>query len=318
MTVSRFFSRPGMLRDATRERVREAVERTGYVPNQMARGLVQGRSHITALVVADITNPFFTTVARGMEDEAHRHGQLLLVGNTDEEIDRERAYLDKLIQQRVDGVVLAASFGTEHHLGLLAERGVPFVLVDRQVEAAEADTVRGDSYEGGRLVTRHLLDLGHRRVVLVGGRTGLSPIDDRVRGYRDEMDSAGLPATVVPGGNKWASGRDAVADLLASGSVPDALFAANNAVGHGALAALQDAGLRVPDDVAVACFDEARDGAALTAVVQPAHEIGRQAMRMLLERIDGYEGPPRDLVLGVDLVVRKTTAPRAHTPRTVA
>lgn len=311
MTVSRYFNQPGLLRAATRERVQRAVEALRYVPNRAARSLVQGRTHLVALVVADVTNPFFTTISRGVEDAAQESGYTLMIGNADETLEKERAYLDVLIAQRADGIALAPALGEEHNLEVLQHRRLPFVLIDRKVEGVAADLVRGDTFDGGLRLVRHLVEQGYRDLAFVGGPPGVSSLEERLDGYRVGMQAAGLPARVYTGRYDAASGEAITEELIAAGALPEALVAANNFVAVGVLAALRRHGLRVPADVALACFDDLEVAALidpfLTVVAQPAYEMGRQAMRLLLERIAGYDGPAREAVLPVELVVRRSS-----------
>ena len=155
MTVSRTLNEPDLVTPATRARVLSAVRELGYIPNRVARSLTQGRTDVIALVVSDIQNPFFTTVSRGAEDVAQRHGYTLMVGNTDERPEKELEYLEALVSRRVDGVILSTT-GADH-VRLLQKRGIPVVLVDRIIPGVEADSVILDAYDGGRQVAVHLL-----------------------------------------------------------------------------------------------------------------------------------------------------------------
>lgn len=314
MTVSRYFNQPDLLRPATRERVRSAVEQLRYVPNQAARSLVQGRTNMVALVVADITNPFFTTLARGVEDRAQALGYTLLLGNTDETLAKERQYLDVLLSQRVDGVILSPALGEEHNLEVLVDRGVPFVLIDRKIPGVRADVIRGNTFEGGLLLVRHLAAQGCRDIAFVGGPAGISSLEERLDGYRTAMREGDLAERVYLGRYDAESGQDIVAGLVAEGRLPEAIVAANNLVAVGVLAALRRAGLQVPGDVALACFDDIEIAALidpfLTVVAQPAREMGHLAMEMLMERVNGYAGPAREQVLAVELVARRSSRGR--------
>ena len=158
MTVSRSFNRPEMVRPATRERVLEVARTMGYVPNEAARSLVYGRTNTIALILPDIRNPFFTNVARGVEDVAKRHGYTLMLGNTDERSEKEGEYLEALVSRRVDGVLLSTT-GADHVRHLQA-RKIPVVLVDRVIPGIDADSVILDAYDGGRQIAAHMLEQG--------------------------------------------------------------------------------------------------------------------------------------------------------------
>lgn len=311
MTVSRYFNNPGLLRSATRERVRRAVEELDYIPNQAARSLVRGRSKTVSLVLADITNPFYTTLGRGVEDAAHAQGYTLTLGNSDETVSKELQYIRNLLASRVDGVLLCPSAGGDVHVDMLLDRSVPLVLVDRSVPGKAVDVVRGDTYAGARMLVRHLAERGYRRIAFVGGEAGVSSLEDRLRGYRVEIQTSGLEADVRLGKFLRTSGENIVDAMAREGSLPEAIIAANNLVAVGIIVALRRHGLRVPEDVALACVDDIETAAAidpfLTVVAQPAYEIGRTAMDLLLERMDGYDGPPRDICMPVALYVRRSS-----------
>jgi DNA-binding LacI/PurR family transcriptional regulator len=305
-------NRPEMVSPGTRERVLRIMEELGYTPNAAARSLLSGRTNTIALVLPDIRNPFFTNVARGVEDAAQRYGYTLTLGNSDERPEKERRYLDALSSRRVDGVILATSGDGDDHVRLLQQRGFPVVLFDRAVPGVAADIVLADVYDGGRKIIAHLLERGYREITFIGGPQGVSTLEARLAGCRDAMREAGLSLSVRPGRFDQESGDEIVTALHAEQRLPGALVAANNLVAVGAVAALRRCGLRIPEDVGIACFGELALASALdpflTVVRDPEYDAGRQLTEMLHERISGYAGPPRRLVLPVELVARRSTA----------
>jgi LacI family transcriptional regulator len=309
MTVSRTLNDPGLVTPATRARVLSAVRELGYIPNGVARSLTQGRTDIIALVVSDIQNPFFTTLSRGAEDVAQRHGYTLMVGNTDERPEKEREYLEALVSRRVDGVILSTT-GADH-VRLLEKRGIPVVLVDRVIPGVEADSVVLDAYDGGRQIAAHLLEQGYRKVMFIGGKHGNSTVEARLAGCRDELRKAGLELPVRLGRLDRASGEELLATLCEENSIPEAIVAANNLVAVGAMVEMRRRGLRVPEDVGLACFGEIELASLLdpflTVIREPAYEVGRLAMELLHERIRGSKAQPRHEMLPVELVVRRST-----------
>lgn len=311
MTVSRYFNQPDMLAPATRDRVGKAIEQLQYVPNAAARSLVSGRTNTVALILSDITNPFYTTLARGAEDRAQEHGYTLILGNSDESLEKERRYLDILISRRVDGVLIASSPGNDHHLDMLQQHGIPVVLVDRTVEDIDADVVRGDTFTGGLHLTNHLIEQKFKDIALVGGWPGVSSLEERQAGYRLAMKEAGLTPHVYPGRTDRKNGEEITEQLIQENKLPQAIIAANNYVGVGALIALRRHGLRVPNDVALACFDDIEIAAQidpfLTVVAQPAYEMGTIAMDLLLDRMQGFAGPTRERVLPTEMIVRRSS-----------
>ncbi len=311
MTVSRYFNQPSKVAPSTRKRVEEAITALQYVPNAAARSLVQGKTHTVAAILSDLTNPFFTTLARGIEDTAQRHGYTLFVGNTDESLQKEQHYLDALVSRRVDGVLLSPSPGESHHLERVGRRGIPIVLIDRRLKDVHADVVRGDSYVGARRLVDHFLEQGFRDIAFVGGQPGISSLEDRLSGYRNAMEGAGLDVRVHLGKYDRSSGEQITDMLVEENEVPEAIVAANNLVAVGVLVALRRHALRVPEDVALACFEDLEIAASmdpfLTVAEQPAYEMGCAAMEMLIGRMEGHVGPPQERVFPVDLIVRRSS-----------
>ena len=328
MTVSRVVNDSGYASADTRARVRAAVEELGYVPNALARQLRSKRAKTVALVVSDISNPFFTTIARGVEDYFVDHGFSVIYCNSDESEVEEELYLRMLIERQVDGILLVPARSSGESFRLLGAHDVPVVALDRRVDADNVDSVRCDSEAGAHDLARHLVDLGHRRIAVLTGRRTVSTSTDRVAGVRRALEEAGLAlddALVHFGGfnlgklNQADGHRMATEVLAAPGQRPTAIFCANNFIAFGAIRALREAGLRVPDDMSVVAFDDLPeewvDDPFLTVVAQPAYEIGRHAATRLLDQISGGHQPRGESeVLPFDLIIRRSSAP----PRRVA
>jgi LacI family transcriptional regulator len=309
MTVSRSFNRPQLVHPETRARVLEVARQMGYVPNEAARSLVYGRTNTIALILPDIRNPFFTNVARGVEDVAKRHGYVLMLGNTDEDPGEERHYIDSLSARRVDGVILSTA--GDGHVELLQQRQIPVVLFDRAIPGVEADLVRADVFDAGRRLILHLAEQGYRRVAFVGGPEGISTLETRLAGCRQAALEADVELDVHLGRFDQSSGDEIVSGMCARAEVPEAIVGANNLVAVGALVALRRAGLRVPDDVGLACFGELELASLidpfLTVIQDPEYETGRVAMQMLHRRITGFSGPCAIRILPVELIPRRST-----------
>ena len=310
-SVTRFFRKPELLAAGTRRRVERAVQQLEYVPNAAARSLNSGRTGIIALVVPDITATFYTSMMQGVEATAQLRGYSLLLANYNETVEKEHKLLHALIAHRVDGVILAPAQNTVKPLALLRNHTISVVLVDREIPEAELDTVVGDSHEGGRLLTRHLVGQGYRDIAFVGGPEGISSLEQRLRGYRSVMDEHHLTPRIYLGGYNYASGEETLRRLATLGEIPQAILAANSKVAVGVLAAARELGLRVPEDFALACVDDIESAALvdpfLTVAAQPAAEIGRIATEMLLERINGADYSPRKVVLPVNLITRRSS-----------
>jgi len=317
MTVSRVINNSGNISPETRERVEKAIRDLGYVPNALARSLHFKQTKTLALVLTDITNPFFTTIARGVEDAASEQGFSVIFCNTDESESKEAEYLNVLLQKRVDGLLLVPACCLADSVVFLQERKAIVVVLDRHVSDVRVDTVRGDSEEGAYQLTRHLLDLGHTRIAILSGPPSVSTATDRVAGYRRALAEAGLDSRaelVYHGEYSQASGHQMALQALAMMPRPTALFAANNFITSGAFRAVREVGLRVPEDISIVSFDDlptASDmGPFLTVAAQPAYEMGRRATELLLTRLAG-EGPaePQEIVMPTQTIVRGSSAP---------
>ncbi len=315
ITASRVISNSGYASEDVRQRVNQAAEQLGYVPNFLARSLRSKRTHTLALVLTDITNPFWTTVARGVEDAASEKGYNVIFCNTDESATKQDSYLEAMIQKQVDGILLVPARSNESPIPFLHQQKMQVVLLDRRLPNMEADVVRGDSNGGAFQLVQLLLKLGHRRIAILSGPSGVSSADDRVAGYRRAVDEAGLKIEdelIIFGEFSVQSGYEMTSSLLALPSRPTALFAGNNFIAIGALKALHDAGLAVPERMSVVAFDDLPAAIVvdpfLTVAVQPAYEMGRRATQRLLECLDGQNcGGVQDIVLPVSIIERKST-----------
>jgi len=314
ITVSRVVNGADSVTEDTRQRVQHAIDQLHYVPNTLARSLRSRQSHTIALIVSDITNPFWTTVARGVEDTAAENDYRTILCNTDENPAKETTYLNLLVERRVDGVIIAPTTRDKQQLAMLKQLQVPCVLIDRRVAGFKADRVYGDSRTGARLLIDHLIELGHRRIALINGPRTISSAQDRADGYRESLLAHGLAveaSLIFQGDFKQESGQRLTQQALACDPRPTAIFAANNFIALGVLQALHDAGLRVPEDMALACIDDLPYLAAidpfLTVAAQPAYEMGEAAARLLVERLTtNRTGKVREVVLPPQLIVRRS------------
>jgi LacI family transcriptional regulator, galactose operon repressor len=315
MTVSRVINGSASVSPNARARVEQAIAELGYIPSRLARGLSAQRTGTLAVIVPDVANPFFTLVVRGAEDVARRAGYRVILGDTRADLATEREVIEEMIAYRVEGIVIApVSDRSRDQLRRLAKFGVPFVLVDRTVPGIDADAVLGDSTDGARQLVEHLLSLGHRRIGLIVESNDVSTARDRRRGYEQALEAAGLPldpTLVAEGTVDPEGGSDGMRRLLALEERPTAVFTVNNLVALGAIEAAREAGLDVPDDIALVCFDDiayaSRLYPFLTVMEQPAETFGTMSTQLLLERID-RRGPERKhlVVLPGEFVVRRS------------
>jgi LacI family transcriptional regulator len=312
MTVSRVLNNASNVRPSTRDRVLEAVEELGYVPSGVAKSLRSKRTHSLALLVPDGANPFWTTVARGVEDTAQDRGYSVLLCNTDENPTKQQNYLEVVIGQQVDGVIIAPCDTEAQNLDKLRRARIPTVAIDRYIKGWDVDTVMGDSITGARALVRHLIGLGHQRIAVLSGPAATSTASDRVVGYRIALAEAGLPydpRLVKEGEYRALSGERLTQQLLGEGLAPTAIFAANNALLLGAIVALEKRGLRVPQDIAMVCFGDLPNTSHffpfLTVADFPSYEMGVNAAQLLLGRVEAeVDLKRRCVVLPSRLIVR--------------
>ena len=315
MTVSRVINNHVRVAAETRQRVEQAINDLGYVPNALARGLLKGHTRTLALIVSDISNPFFTLMARGVEDVARGQGYTVILGNSDESAEKERQYVHSILSHRINGLLIApAGYGSRKTLDLLARHGTKFVLVDRQIEGVPADIVVGDNVGGARRLAEHLIGLGHRRIALVNGAHEVPTAAERLTGYLQALAAHDLepdPRIVIERNYQRSGGYDATRQLLAlpPDRRPTAILACNNFLAIGVIEALRDARIEVPRDIAVVSFDDIELASALypflTVMAQPARTFGTIAAQFLFDRLEGSEPPAwRKVVLPPELIVR--------------
>jgi LacI family transcriptional regulator len=312
VTVSRVLNNAPNVNPATRLRVEQTIRELGYVPNVVARSLRSKRTSSLALILPDVTNPFWTTVARGVEDAAQSSGYSVLLCNTDESCIKQLRCIDLVASRRVDGVIIAPFDSDVQNIQALRSREIAIVLVDRSISDWDTDMVRGDSVGGAQALVRHLIGLGHTRIAMISGPLITSTAQDRVDGYCAALREAGIapdPALIRRGEFRASSGDELMGQLLDGGLNPTAVFAANNAIAMGVIDAATRRGRRIPHDLALVCFDDF-DAAShlfpfLTVAVQPAYEMGARAAQLLLSRIEaGSALPPRHLLLPIRLIIR--------------
>ncbi|MGO4544582.1 LacI family DNA-binding transcriptional regulator [Paenibacillus sp. 2TAB23] len=317
MTVSRVINNTGKISDKTRAKVKRVMEELGYVPNQTARSLVLQQTKLLFLLITDIMNPFYTTLARGAEDAAKRSGYRLLFGNSDESIEKEADYVTTILTTRVDGVLVApAGDPSLPHLESLRKHKVPFVLLDREVPGIECDIVLGDSKDGARRLVEHLVAQGHRNIAFVNGSPSVSSARLRLQGYQDGMKLSDLaynenfvfetsfgPLSDLTEMGRWLDQLD---------PAPTAIVAGNNVLAVEVLRLLRERRISVPEDISIVCFDDLGPYSEvepfLTVAAQQAYQFGYMGMQMLVERIQERETalPWKKIVLPADLVIRRS------------
>lgn len=309
-TVSHVLNHPERVAPATVARVQRAIEELGFVRNDAARQLRAGRSRSIGLIVLDLRNPFFADLARGADDRAAQEGLSLLVADSAHQVDREGRHLALFAEQRMSGVLLSPVGEDLSAAEKLVERGTPVVLVDRKADNDSYSSVWVNDVEGGRVAAEHLLSRGRRRLAFVGGPSSLRQVRDRLEGASQAIDSTGATLEFIRTDELTVSaGRKAATNILARDrrDRPDAIFAANDLLALGILERLIAADdVRVPDDIALVGYDDIDFSASavipLTSVRQPAVELGRTAVELIIENEH-----PRDYAFEPQLVVRSSS-----------
>ncbi len=313
-TVSRSLNGQAGVSAKTRGRVRAVARRLHYRRNSLASGLITRRTRTLGLIFSDVRNPFAAELARGVEDAAFRAGYEVVLCNSDLDPDKELGYVHSLLEKRVDGLMI----NSVRHGDLdLRPGSVPIVFFNRPRRRRDYSEVTANNFEGGREATRHLIELGHRRIAHLTGVPGHVNLAERCRGFLQALRGAGLkPAAILRGPHSYQGGYELCRRLLEETRprVP-AIFAGNDVLAIGAMRALREAGLRVPQDVSIVGFDDIEIAALLapplTTVYQPKYEMGQAAVEVLLRRIAGQDGGVAEhRVLGTRLIVRQSTAKR--------
>lgn len=316
-TVSNVVNNRPVVKPATRERVLQAIRELNYYPSAVARGMVTRSRRLIGLVLADITNPAYPEMVEGVASLARQAGFMVMLCNTGRDPDEEDRYVHLLIEQRVDGVIIASSRMDSRAAETLSSAGIKVVLFNRHPERYSVSFVGVDNEHGGYLATRHLLELGHRRVAFIRGTRGASTSIEREQGYRRALAEFGIEPNpeLIGWGDYHPDVARTTADLLLRmKNRPTAVFAANDVMALSVIDAATALGLRVPEDVAVVGFDDIAIASHRLVGLSTIHgdlgQLSREAMTLLLETIGGNLTEPVRKILPVYLVVRRTCGGR--------
>lgn len=310
-TVSRVVNGEREVNSDTAERVAEVLQRLGYQPNELARSLRGQRSYTIGLMIADISNPFYSGCAKAIEEVARERGYTVILCASSEDTEVERSYVELLARRRIDGLLLVPAADGHEYLVAQQVAGTPVVTLDRPVEAVATDQVLVKNRAGTREATEHLIGHGHRRIAFIGDHEQVYTARMRLEGYREALSESGLEELSRMESKDPVSAERATRELLELPRPPTAFFAGNNLITVGVLKALEHSGLRVPEDVALIGFDDFELATVLrprlSLVRQPADELGRKAAEVLFDRIEGSQ--PADfqrIVLPTELIVRES------------
>ena len=314
-TVSRVLNNNSRVDETLRLRVLDAIQELDYQPNHIARRLRAQSSTVIGLIISDIQNPYFISVIRGVEDSAYANRMSIVLCNSDEDERKQQLYLQVIESEHVAGlIVVPANSRDSAAFARLTQAGIPIILLDRMVDNLRADTVTVDNVRGAYEAVSHLIALGHKRIGIITGQRHLTTAAERYDGYREALTAAGLPldeALVKFGDFKTDSGYRLARELMSAPDRPEALFVANNLMTLGALRALRELGIRIPQEMPLVGFDDMPWSgelySPLTAVSQPTYELGQEAVQLLMRRIAQPNAPYRTVILQTRLIIRESS-----------
>lgn len=314
-TVSRVLTKKTPVSQELSDRVLKAVEELGYRPSRVAQSLRKKISSVLGLIISDIQNPFFTSLVRAVEDAAFQYKYGIFLCNSDEDAAKENFYIDLMISEQVSGVVISPAQERNNPSKKLIDAGIPVVAVDRRMLDLEVDTVVIDNVESSRALVNHLIEDGHTRIGAILGSDTITTGRERRLGYMAALADHNIPPEkelILTGQPKKEYGYSFTNQLLGSKNPPTAIFAGNNLLAMGALTAIQEKGLVIPDQIALVAFDDldwtSLVRPAITVVKQPTYRLGAAATDLLLKRINDYDRPITEVVLKPPLCIRQSCA----------
>lgn len=318
ITVSRAINNSGYISPETRRRVEATIAELNYIPNTLSQSLRFQKTDMIALLVSDITNPFWTTVTRGVEDICNIHGLNLILCNTDEQNEKLENYIRLLLQRQTDGFLIVPTGYDSNMIESVTSNHVPIVLLDRVLPGSHIPAIISDNKNGAYRLTEHLINLGHRRISILSGKVEQSTSLQRVEGYRQALTDYGIPIDdelIIYGNFTQQSGYDAAMRVLNDVHPrPTALFAGNNFIAYGMQRAAMDCNLRIPQDISLVAFDDlpfqTYPPPFLTTAVQNPYRIGQEAANLLIKQIHGESAEiTEDIILPIEIIVRDSSAP---------
>lgn len=315
-TVSAVINNKQGISPATASRVKDAIQQLGYRPYSVARSLRTGQTHTIALIVTDINNPSFSTIASAAEDIAHGFGYNLVLFNTHDDPEREASYVRTVSDRWIDGVIFVATGDRSISLESLLLAKIPAVVIDRIPMGYSGASVTLDNFKAGFMAAEHLIGLEHKRLAHICGPLQLHLARERLAGFKDCINKANLPwadLNSLEGNWSCSSGYEAMKQILNKAEVPTAVFAGNDRMAIGAIQAITETGLKVPEDISVMGLDDIETAAfhspALTTIRQSFPEMASRCVHLLMEILDGKEPSQLQIVIEPSLIERKSTAP---------
>jgi DNA-binding LacI/PurR family transcriptional regulator len=313
-TVSKVINGKGRISAETRSAVFAIMERLDFQPSVIASALTGKKTFTLGLLVPDISNPFFAEIARAIEDQGHQLGYSVVMCNTDNKDVKVERYISLLLQKSVDGIIIATGIEKKEILEQLIARGLPIVLIARELPMIAVDTVVVDDYVGGCMAANHLIQLGHTEVAILSESHKVSSSRERVRGFRQTMSDAGHDFN-----EQWLKvcdyrvedGKNKTLELLQESSLPSAIFACNDMLAVGALQAAKEMKIRVPKELSIISFDNtilsSVTNPPLTTIAQPMEQLGKLAVDLIVKNIKEDKQMKQRIVLRPEIIVREST-----------
>jgi LacI family transcriptional regulator len=314
-SVSHVINGTRYVSEELKKKILKAIDELHYHPNAVARSLVKKKTHTIGILISDILNPFYTAIVRGLEDVTYQSGYSVMLCNSDEAPEKELFYIRILLERRIDGLVISSAFQDGVHPLLSKLRMVPLVTIVRRIRGLGGDCVFADNVEGVYQAIRHLIHLGHRRIAIISGPRGLSSGQERLLGYQKALEDHGIIVDlnfIKFGDFKRESGYTLTQEVLQLKEGPTALFVANNQMTIGALSAINELSIRVPQDLSLVSFDDMEWYSfldpPLTTVEQSPYLMGKTAGEMLLQKINKKRKGIKKIIIPSRLIVRESTA----------
>lgn len=324
-TVSRVLTDNPNVKVSTREKVKAVIEAHNYQPNSLARGLALGKINVVALIIGDIRNPFYSELTWVIEGILNRNGYLVVLCDSEYDIEKEELYLKAVKQYGFSGVVMTSAMESENLISILKSMDCPVVLLNRYIKSFEEDVVVLDNFQGGYIATKHLIDLGHTKIGIITGPLNSTSSMERFNGYKSALQDYGIKYRedfVMHGNLKVESGYEYGVSLLKRKSTkPTAVFAGNDLMAIGIMEAYKNMGMNIPENLSLVGFDDiplaSTPSINLTTIRQPFRELGETVAELVLKRINNERLEYKKVIFSPQLVIRGTTAPPNNNSGTI-
>ncbi|HEX7056694.1 MAG TPA: LacI family DNA-binding transcriptional regulator [Bacilli bacterium] len=314
-TVSNAINGKGKISKKRREQIFKIMERLQYQPSMIASALTGKKTFSLGLLIPDISNPFFAEIARAIEDQAHHSGYSVIICSTDNEEERVERYISLLLQKSVDCIIIGTGIENIDTLIQLQNKSIPIAMIAREVSSLSVHTVVTDDFVGGTLAAQHFLTHGHRNLAVLSENLKVSSSRERIRGFKTALLEGGVAfddSCVVECDHKIEDGRRGMLELLSNKKHPTAVFCCNDLLAIGALQAIKEKGLRVPEDISIIGFDNTILASVtdppLTTVAQPMEHMAKLAFNLLIQDLENTESIKQRIVLRPELIVRQSTS----------